>query len=66
MKSVAFNAPEPPLPPEPPKPPVTPPTTPPEIGTSIPNTGAEGLAALTAGVSGLGAAAHQLYIRRRK
>ncbi len=44
----------------------TKPTTPPEIGTSIPNTGAEGLAALTAGVSGLGAAAHQLYIRRRK
>ncbi len=44
----------------------TPPTTPPVIGTSIPNTGAEGLAALTAGVSGLGAAAHQLYIRRRK
>lgn len=63
MKSVAFNAPEPPLPPEPP---VTPPTTPPVIGTSIPNTGAEGLAAITAGVSGLGAAAHQLYIRRRK
>jgi PKD repeat protein len=52
----------------PPTPEPTPTPTPetPVIGTSIPNTGAEGLAALTAGVSGLGAAAHQLYIRRRK
>lgn len=52
----------------PPKPP-TPPTPTPEtpvIGSVIPNTGAEGIAALVAGTSGLAAAGHQLFMRRRK
>ncbi len=73
MKTVAFNAPQPPIPPTPPTPtPVTPetPGTPgtPDVvvGDTIPNTGPEGLVALTAGISGVAAAAHQLYIRRRK
>lgn len=42
------------------------PTPTPVIGSVIPNTGAEGIAALVAGTSGLAAAGHQLFMRRRK
>ncbi|MBP7834925.1 hypothetical protein KA025_02450 [Candidatus Saccharibacteria bacterium] len=50
----------------PPTPPTPPTPTTPVIGSVIPNTGAEGIAALVAGTSGLAAAGHQLFMRRRK
>ena len=71
--TVKVNMDTPPQPPQPPKPTPTPTPTPPAptpttpvIGSVIPNTGAEGIVALVAGPSGLAAAGHQLFMRRRK
>ncbi len=50
---------ETPTPPTPTKPTVV-------LASALPNTGPEGVALAAAGASGLGAAAYQLYLRRRK
>ena len=50
---------ETPTPPTPEKPTVV-------LASALPNTGPEGVALAAAGASGLGAAAYQLYLRRRK